>query len=87
MGKDRKKKKELGDKEIRTAFLERNKDFFKKNILYGVSEEVDEIMHEVIFLDRLKEMMDDNVTYKGIICFKVAERIKRYAASLDKSMG
>ena len=44
-------------------------------------------MHEVIFLDRLKEMMDDNVTYKGIICFKVAERIKRYAASLDKSMG
>lgn len=61
-------------------------DFFKKNILYGVSEEVDEIMHEVIFLDRLKEMMDDNVTYKGIICFKVAERIKRYAASLDKSM-
>ena len=87
MGKDGKKKKELGDKEIRRAFLERNKDFFKKNILYGVSEEVDEIMHEVIFLDRLKEMMDDNVTYKGIICFKVAERIKRYAASLDKSMG
>ena len=32
MGKDGKKKKELGDKEIRRAFLERNKDFFKKNI-------------------------------------------------------
>ena len=32
MGKDGKKKEELGDKEIRRAFLERNKDFFKKNI-------------------------------------------------------
>ena len=32
MGKDGEKKKELGDKEIRRAFLERNKDFFKKNI-------------------------------------------------------
>lgn len=32
MGKDGKKKKELGDKEIRRTFLERNKDFFKKNI-------------------------------------------------------
>lgn len=32
MGKDGKKKKELGDKEIRRGFLERNKDFFKKNI-------------------------------------------------------
>ena len=32
MGKDGKKKKELGDEEIRRAFLERNKDFFKKNI-------------------------------------------------------
>lgn len=32
MGKDGKKKEELGDKEIRRAFLERNKDFFKRNI-------------------------------------------------------
>ena len=60
------------------------KSLFDSNVLYGVTDDSDDIVTEDTFLDRYQEIFDSNVSYKGTICFNVADRIKRHYKVLEQ---
>ena len=61
------------------------KSLFDANVLYGVTDDSDDIITEDTFLDRYQNIFNTNVSYKGTICFNVADMIKRHYKILDQS--
>lgn len=61
------------------------RDMYEKGQITGISEENPDTGcdHEVDFTDRLGEIFKRNVTYKGIICYNIGDRLRKHATLLD----